>query len=119
MNNLLVILFFQNLDLFFCLQLNGSKYCDQTQMNLAQLLITWRRPEVKRGRNVYTSPEKNNKKTTKMRTKVRNKIDTQIKKPHFRKGFPTKTRTISIKMDLALNNLQRLICHKTQKTNKQ
>ena len=26
-------------------------------------------------------------------------------------------RTIFIKMDLALNNLQRLICHKTQTTN--
>ena len=26
---------------------------------------------------------------------------------------------IYIKMDLALNNLQRLICHKTQQTNKQ
>ena len=28
-------------------------------------------------------------------------------------------RTIFIKMDLALNNLQRLICHKTQTTNQQ
>ena len=48
------------------------------------------RGEIWPKRNEKKQPQKK-KKTTKMRTKVRNKINIQIKKPHFKKGFPIKT----------------------------
>ena len=55
-------------------------------------LITWRRPEVKIGRNVVRRNNNNNKKTTKMRTKKSaiKTINSQIKSL-ISKGFPIKT----------------------------
>ena len=38
---------------------------------------------------------------------------------HAKLNFLKIEQTICIKMDLALNNIKRLICHKTEPTNKQ